>query len=663
MTRNEISQKISKLKQQITEHDRLYYVLASPVISDFEYDKLFEQLKELERQNPEFITADSPTQRVGGEPIEGFQQVRHTTAMLSIDNTYSYGQLRDFDSRVKKNLETKDYSYVVELKIDGLAVSLTYKNGILEQAATRGDGEFGDDVTTNIRTIKSIPLKLSGNYPQILEVRGEVYMPISAFNHLNSIKSQQGEREFANPRNAASGSLKLLDASITAQRKLAFFGYSISQTGNKIADTHFQTLEKLKQFGLPVNPNTKKASDIEQVIDICSSWQDKRHKLEYMIDGMVIKVDNFSQQESLGTTGRAPRWCIAYKFAPEQADTVVESVDIQVGKTGILTPVANLTPVKLAGTTVKRASLHNFDEISRLELAQGDTVIVEKAGEIIPQVVAVKQRALTRVPIEIPKHCPVCSGKTERDENGVYIRCTNVSCPAVIREKLIYFVGKGQMNIDGLGQSLIDRLIQANLIKNFADIYRLRFDQLAELDRMGDKSAANIMQAIEESKNAPLSRFITALGIANVGEQTAEILAENFGSLKELVNAGIEQLNEIEQIGPVMADSIYQYFHNPDNTAVINQLIELGIQAEHKEQKVSNKLNNKIFVITGTLDNISRVDAENLIKQNGGKCSSSVSKKTDYLLAGDNPGSKVQKAEKLGVAVITLEKFYEMINL
>jgi DNA ligase (NAD+) len=658
---------IERLRSEIRRHDRLYYVLNQPEISDREYDRFFAELKRQEAKHPELITPQSPTQRVAGQPIEGFESVRHTVAMLSIDNTYNAEELRAFDKRVAKVLGGSSYDYVVELKIDGVAISLRYESGVLTRAATRGDGQVGDDVTANVRTIKVVPLLLlaDGKPPEAFEVRGEVYMPKSAFAELNELRAEAGEPQFANPRNATAGSLKLLDAKITATRNLAFFAYATGEVSAPLADNHFQMLQKFKKLGLPVNPNIKKAKDIDEVIKICLSWPDKKARLDYQIDGMVIKVNWFDQQDILGATGRAPRWCISYKFPAEQAETVVESIDVQVGKSGILTPVANLAPVQLAGTTVKRASLHNFDEVKRLDVRQGDTVVIEKAGEIIPQVVEVKakrRRLYDARPFRVPTKCPDCNGPVKKDENGVYVKCVNPDCPAQLKERLEYFAHRNQMDIENLGPALIEQLVEAELVKNFADLYKLRVEELIELERMAEKSVANVIKAIEKSKSRPLGRLITALGIHHVGSQSAEILAEEFGSLDALKNARIESLEAIDQIGPIMANSVYEYFHNKDNLAVIEQLQKAGVNPKHKIRKQSKRLAGKTIVATGTLENFTRSETEQAIKDNGGKATSSISKKTDFVLAGLNPGSKLQKARQLGVRVINEQEFLKMIG-
>ncbi len=711
-----VKQKIKSLREQINRYDHLYYVLNQSQISDQQYDKLFSELKNLEQQHPELITPDSPTQRVSGEPIEGFKQVMHTIPMLSINNTYSEKDLRAFDTRVAKKL--KNYSYVVELKIDGLAISLRYEKGLLVLGATRGDGSTGDNVTNNIRTIKAIPLSLDGDVPDVLEVRGEVYMPKKAFAKLNEEQEKYGEPLFANPRNAAAGSLRQLDPKITAKRNLSFFAYSLGNPRQLIAKTHFENLEKLKKFGLPVNENTTKAKDIDEVIKICEKFEKQRFNLDYQIDGLVIKVNQLEYYETLGTTGKAPLWCMSYKYAAEQAKTKVVSIDIQVGKTGILTPVANFEPVLLAGTTVRRASLHNFDEIDRLDVRVGDTVIIEKAGEIIPQVVEVKKqhRPDGTEPIKKPEVCPSCgekiklitkqrTGKKEElanksKETHSYI-CTNKNCITLLKEKLIYFVGRDQMDIENIGPALIDQLIESGLVKNAADIYKLKKEDLLELDRMADKSADNIIKAIQESKNRPLWRLLAGLGIRHIGGQSAQTLANYFGKIEKVLSADKEDLKKVKKqtkdekdilkkkrdrheisieeykenlkelkkneklkdVGDEMIDSLCDYVKNPKNKAIIDELILAGINLKPpKKTENKDELAGKIFVITGTFANFSRQQIEEAIRDAGGKTSSSVSKVTDFVLAGENPGSKLDKAHELNVKVINEDKFLELIK-
>jgi DNA ligase (NAD+) len=680
----DIKNRIQRLRTEIRKHDHLYYVLNAPKISDIEYDRLFSELKKLEEKDPGLITADSPTQRVSEQPVDGFENVRHTIAMLSIDNTYNADELRAFDERVAKGLGTNDYDYVVEPKIDGLAISLRYENGFLVTAATRGDGRTGDDVTANVRTIKAVPLSLllKTALPEVLEVRGEVYMPKKAFAELNKSRTDTGQARFANPRNAAAGSLKLLDAKVTAKRKLAFFAYGIGQTSEKIADDHFTTLNKLKNFGFPVNQIATKAKDIEKALDLCLDTQHRKDKLAYQIDGMVIKVNRFDQQDILGATGRAPKWCISYKFPAEQAETTVLSIDIQVGKTGALTPVANLKPVLLAGTTVKRATLHNFDYLKQLDLHEGDRVLIEKAGEIIPQVIEVatpdpEREKLNLTPFKIPAECPICDSKVkvirrkrtgkkedikEKSEFTHTYKCVNPQCPAVVKEKIIYFVGKGQMDIENVGPSLIEQLIDKKLIKNIADLYKLEFWQIAQLDKMGDKSAENVLAGIEKSKTNPLWRLIVGMGILNVGGQIAELLANEFGTLEKLMDATEQRLIEIDGIGGEIAKNVVEYFRDKENTAVINKLLAAGVKPEPPAKKQSRTLAGKIIVVTGTLENFSRQQIERAVKDHGGKTSSGVSKKTSFVLAGANPGSKLDKAKQLGVEVIGEKDFIRMIG-
>ncbi len=658
--------KIESLREQIREHDYLYYNLFSPKISDREYDKLFTELKQLEDKYPMFITEDSPTQRVSGQPLEGFDTVMHSIPMLSMDNTYNAEELKAFDERIKKQLGHNDYDYVVELKIDGVAINLRYENGKLKNGATRGNGNVGDDVTKNIRTIKAIPLVLRSNeiIPYILEVRGEVFMPTSSFVKLNRLQPE-GESGFANPRNTTAGSLHLLDARTTAQRNLSFFAYAIGEISEPLADNHFDCLEKFKKLGLPVNPNIQKAKDIEEVMEICQSWDEKRSELDYQIDGMVVKINNLAQREKLGSTGRAPRWCISYKFAAEQEETVVESIDVQVGKTGILTPVANLIPVLLAGTTVKRASLHNFDMLAKLDVREGDTVIIEKAGEIIPQVVKViieKRKDTVGEGFKIPVICPICEHKVKKDENGVNVRCDNFNCIAKLKERIEYFVGKGQMDIENLGPAVIEQLVDRKSVKDFSDLYKIGLFDLTQLDRMGVKSAENILDSIEKSKKPPLWRFIAALGIQNVGGRTAQVIADKYDSINDLMNAKKEELQKIPEIGIGMAKSIYDFFHDLENIVIINKLVPEYVKPQNQLNKNSLSLSKMTIVVTGTLNNFTRQQIEQTIKENGGKSSSSVSINTSFILAGENPGSKVKKAQELGIKIIDEKQFLELIK-
>ena len=668
------------LRREIREHDHLYYVRNEPRITDQQYDELFAELKSLEARHPELVTPDSPTQRVAGRPLGEFATIRHSIPMLSVDNTYNADELKAFDERVRKQLGEADYDYVVELKIDGLAVSLRYEHGVLATGATRGDGEVGDDVTTNIRTIRSIPLRLhdalATRIPAALEVRGEVYMPTRSFAALNKIRAEAGEPAFANPRNAAAGSLKLLDARITATRNLSFFAYAIGEISEPLADDHWHALQRLKDLGLPINPHVQKARDIAEVIEICISWADRRSKLDYQIDGMVIKINRYDQRDILGATGRAPRWCISYKFPAERARTVVESIAVQVGKTGALTPVANLQPVLLAGTTVKRASLHNFDEMQRLDVRPGDTVLIEKAGEIIPQVVEVRKefRPEGTEPFPVPTQCPVCGSEAVRRKNEVALRCPNPTCPAVTREAIVHYASRGGMDIEGLGEKVVDQLLDAGLIRDLADLYSLRAEDVAALDRQGETSASNLIEAIGESKGRDLTRLLNALAIPHVGEETALLLARHFRSMDKLLEASLDEFLDREPgkkkvtpkiagVGEVMARAIVEDLSRPDKRERIHRLMVAGVNMllQSGPAPSQSSLSGKTVVITGTLKTFSRQQAEQAAREAGGKVSSSVSKKTDFVVAGEDPGSKLQKAQGLGVKVLDEEQFKKLL--
>ncbi len=677
-----ITTRINKLRDQIRRHDHLYYVENTPEITDQQYDTLFRELRDLEHKHPDLITPDSPTQRVSGRPLDGFTTVKHAVPMLSMDNTYSPDELRQFDQRVKKLLPGQKIRYMVESKIDGVAITLRYEQGLLTLAATRGDGSQGDDVTANIRTIPSIPLKLTEGetptvptslfdeptgFPQVLEVRGEVFMTNSQFEKINRIRSQNDEQTFANPRNATAGSLKLLDSRIVAQRSLRFLGYALGEVSQPFAQTHHETLKKLKILSIPVNPTCSAADDIEKVIKICLEWQDRRPELDYQIDGMVIKVDSLDFRTRLGQTARSPRWCIAYKFAAERAQTIVKSIQVQVGKTGALTPVANLEPVQLAGTTVSRASLHNFDELRRKDVREGDTVLVEKAGEIIPQVVEViiDQRPQSTHTFALPEECPECAGPVLKDEGGVYIRCINPDCPAQLIERLRHFAARGQMDIDGLGIALIEQLVKASLVSSFADIYKLKAEDVASLERMGEKSAANLIEAIEKSKQRPLERVLAGLGILHVGSRAAEVLAQELGTIDALMQAEKEQLENIDEVGPVIAESIYKFCRDSHTRSLIDNLRAAGVQmtgTEKSAEQYSDKLADQSVVVTGSIAGYSREDMNSLIKKHGGRPTASVSKKTDLVVIGENAGSKAEKAQKLGVKTMTPEQFLTFLE-
>jgi DNA ligase (NAD+) len=664
-----IQKRIQQLRQDIRQHDYQYYVLAQPTIPDDQYDALFAELQALEKQYPEFLTGDSPTQRVAGEPLSGFSTLQHPMPMLSIENTYSADELRAFDERVRKHLEERPYHYVIEPKIDGLALSLRYIRGRLMSAATRGNGQVGDDVTANVRTIKSVPLVLldAKGFPEEIEVRGEVFMPNAAFAELNTLRREAGETTFANPRNAAAGSLKLLDPRITSERNLAFLAYAIGAISEPLATTHYESLQILWQWGIPVNPHIQTVPTIEQAITVCSEWHTKRLDLDYQIDGMVIKIDTLAARDLLGATGRAPRWCIAFKFPAQRAYTTVISIDVQVGKSGILTPVANLEPVFLAGTSVKRARLHNFAELARLDVRCGDTVAVEKAGEIIPQVVAVDQerRPPNTKSFPVPQTCPACDSQAVQDAEGVYIRCSNRHCPAQLREQLAYFVGRNQMDIEHIGPALIDQLIDAEdiTLESPADLYSLTRDKLLALDRQAEKSVDNILAALEKSKTQPLWRLVAALGIRHIGLQSAQILAHHFRSIDELAAATLDQLADIDQIGPIMAESIASFFADPGNRRLMRQLKDAGINPRSDPPGNSRRpLSGKTVAVTGTLENMTRQQVQQAIRQAGGKASSAISKRTDFVVVGENPGSKLSKAEDLGIPILDEAGFLALLD-
>ncbi|NOZ21023.1 MAG: NAD-dependent DNA ligase LigA [Planctomycetes bacterium] len=663
------AQEIEKLREQIRYHDRKYYVENAPEISDHEYDMLMKKLEALEEKHPGLVTPDSPTQRVGGEPVEGFATVRHRVPMLSISNTYSDEELREFDDRVRRLLGGEDFSYVAELKIDGLAVTLWYENGLLVRGATRGDGETGEEVTANLRTIRQIPLRLTNGKkaPPVIEVRGEVYMTHKELDRLNKQREEAGEPPFANPRNAAAGSLKLLDPRITAQRRLRMFAYDVGHFEGINLESHHQTLSILGKVGFVLNPHTKQCKDIEAVIRRCRVWNEKRRDLDYEVDGMVIKIDRLDQRRRLGATSKSPRWQMAYKFPAEEAQTPLERITVQVGKTGVLTPVANLRPVRLAGTTVARATLHNFEELARKDIREGDEVVIQKAGEIIPQVLRVvkEKRPIWARPFPVPTHCPVCGSEVIKPEGEVYVRCVNIGCPAQIKERIKYFAGRNAMDIEGLGAALVEQLVDEGLVHDCADLYSLPLDRLVSLERMAEKSATNLLSAIEKSKRREIDRLIAGLAIPHVGTRAAEVLTENFASLDELASAPVERLEEIHEIGPVMAAAIAGFFRNEEIQRILEKLKAAGVNMVRLSTPGADgekPLAGKTLVVTGTLGRYSRKEIEDLIKQLGGKPAGSVSKKTDYVVAGESPGSKKTKAEQLGVPVLSEEEFDELIG-
>lgn len=670
---------LEKLRNLIRFHDYKYYVENKPQISDYNYDILMRRLIELEKEDPALITTDSPTQRVAGQPIEKFVSIKHKTPMLSMENTYSPSELKEFDKRVRKNLVDNKIEYVVELKIDGVSVSLLYENGVFKQGSTRGDGFYGDDITLNLKTIKAIPLHLrsvNGNFPRVIELRGEVYLDRKNFSRLNKEKEKNGEEVFANPRNAAAGSLKLLDPQVVSKRKLNIWVHSLGyiEKSDKLFQTHYIFLKKIAEMGLRVNPHFKLCLSIEGVLNYCRYWEDKKKDLDYDIDGMVIKVDSFLQQEKLGATSRSPRWTIAYKFSPEKAVTEIKRIENQVGRTGVLTPVAILEPISLAGSTIKRATLHNYDEIKRKDVRIGDKVIIEKAGEIIPEVVRVVNKNNRKNRFFPPQICPVCKSKLIRLENEVALRCSNAACQAQLKMRLRHFASRRAMNIERLGAAIINQLVNKGLLRDYADIYlRLNLKNLKDLERMGEKSAKNLLQGIENSKNREFSKLIYALGIRHIGEHSAEILAERYGSFKKLKKATIKELTAIFEIGEIGAQSIYNFFHNKYNLEILEKLeraevmgsCQLSPNDKLTEQAVSGyqlkTLQGKMFVFTGSLKKYTRFEAENLIKKLGGSISSSISKNTDYVIAGKDPGSKYNKAVELDVKVLNEREFNQLI--
>lgn len=665
----DVKKRIEKLRKLINKYDYEYYVLAQPSISDYEYDQLMKELERLEKEHPELITPDSPTQRVSGQPIKEFPTVTHRKPMLSLANTYNEMEFREFDQRVRQALPGEKVEYVVELKIDGVAISLHYRNGRFERGVTRGDGIQGDDITPNLRTIRSIPLVVrdTQSVPEFFEVRGEIYMSKEAFRRLNAEREEQGEPLFANPRNAAAGSLKLQDPRIVAKRGLSMFAYYLdADEAGFVKPYHYENLKLLQSLGFPVNPHFRLCQSLEEVFDFVNEWEAKRDSLLYEIDGVVVKVNNLEQQARLGATAKNPRWAISFKFKAERAETLLEKITWQVGRTGIVTPVAELQPVQLAGTTVSRATLHNVDEIKRKDIRERDYVFIEKGGDIIPKVVGVNlsKRPKDSKPVEIPKTCPVCGTELVQFEGEVAIRCPNISCPAQIKRSIEHFASRGAMDIEGLGTALVEMLVDRGMVKDIADIYQLRKEEVAGLERMGDKSAQNLMEAIEKSKNQPLDRLIFALGIPYIGANAAKILARHFKSLEALQKVSKEELEQIEGIGEKMAESIVRYFNNEQNQKILKRLIEAGVKTrlEESEEQQNQALQGLTFVLTGTLPHLKREEAKALIEKYGGKVSSSVSRKTSYVLAGEEPGSKLQKAKELGVPIIDEATFLQMIG-
>lgn len=668
MIKENIQKRIEELRKELDEHNYNYYVLSQPTIRDYDFDLLLKELEKLEAENPEFFDPNSPTQRVGSDLNKEFKQVRHLYPMLSLSNSYSEEELRDFDQKIKR-LTDQSFEYVCELKYDGTSISLQYKNGLLQRAITRGDGTFGDDVTANVKTIRSIPLKLKGaDYPEEFEMRGEILLPFSEFERINQEREEVGEQLFANPRNAASGTLKSQKSSVVAERKLdAYFYYLLSE--NLPDDGHFENLQAAREWGFKISPDTKKCASINEVIAFIRKWHDKRFNLPVATDGIVIKVNSIRLQQYLGFTAKSPRWAIAYKYKAEQASTTLLSVSYQVGRTGAVTPVANLEPVLLAGTTVKRASLHNADIIRSLDLHLGDTVFVEKGGEIIPKIVGADpaSRHPVATPVEFVRNCPECGTALIRKEGEAAHYCPNEDgCPPQIKGKMEHFISRKAMNIDGLGSETIDLLYSEGLIRNVADLYELQKEQISRLERLGDKSAERILKSLEESKQIPFEKVLFALGIRFVGETVAKILANRLISIEQIESATLEELTAIDEIGTRIAASVKSYFLSTDNIQLVERLKEKGLQMKLGEADLANrsdKLNGLTIIISGTFEKNSRDDLKKMIEQHGGKNVSSISKNTSYLLAGTNIGpSKLEKAKKLEIPIISEDEFLKMIE-
>lgn len=664
----EIEERLRKLREEIEYHNYRYYVLDDPVISDVEYDRLMQELIDLEEAYPELVTADSPTQRVGSEPITAFEQIIHSSPMMSLTNSYSLEELKAFDSRVRKALPGEGVEYVAELKVDGLAVSLTYEDGYFARGATRGDGTRGEDVTHNLKTIRSVPMRIRYQNPVTVDVRGEVFMPRREFRKLNEERRLKGEALFANPRNAAAGSLRQLDPRITASRQLDIFVYGVGNVSGVTLGTQMEVLDFLRECGFRVNPNVKLCRSIDEVMDYAETWNDKREDIDYEIDGIVVKVNSLDQQARLGSTARSPRWATAYKFPAKQGTTVVKDIIVQVGRTGTLTPVALLEPIELAGSVVSRASLHNEDIIRSKDIRIGDAVVIEKGGDIIPEVVKVipERRTGNEREFTMPTKCPECGSDVVRPEGEVASRCTNETCPAQIREGIIFFASRDAMDIEGMGPQIVSQLLKSGLVSGVNDIYSLKFEDLVNLERMGEKSAENLLNAIEASKSRPLHRLINALGIRLVGERTARDLASHFGSMDKLSKATYDELISIPEVGPKVAESIVAFFGNPRNLEAIGNLQAKGVnmvepRADASAQR-TNVFTGKTVVFTGSLERFTRKEAEARVLESGGKTSGSVGKKTDYVVVGKDPGSKYDKAKALGITILTEEEFERMLK-
>ncbi len=660
MTRT-AQQEIDELRQELRRHEHLYYVLDQPEITDAEYDVLMRRLRDLETRNPDLLTPDSPTQRVGGKPREGFVKVAHSAPMLSLDNALNEGELRDFDRRVRELLGGEPFRYVAELKMDGLSMAAHYAGGLFRQAVTRGDGAVGEDVTENARTIRSLPLRTPEAEP--FEVRGEVIMTRRSFEKLNADRESENLPKFANPRNAAAGALRALDPAMTASRQLDYYAYFLLRGGEYRFDSHWESLDWLAHSGFKVNPKRHLCESVDELWEFCAKWERERDGLPYEIDGVVAKVDSVAQQKRLGWTAKAPRWAIAVKFAARQAETLVDNVEVQVGRTGALTPVAHLAPVVVGGVTVTRATLHNEDEIERLGLHIGDTVLIERSGDVIPKVVRVVRQGAGRRRFVMPSTCPVCGGEVVREAGEAASRCINTNCPARLKESLLHFSMRSVMDIDGLGEALVDQLVDRGLVKSVADLYGLTLEQLLELERMGAKSAQKILDNIQASRSRPLPRVLNGLGIPFVGERTAQILADTFGGVDVIASAGLDQLQKADEVGPKVAHSIAQFFAEPRNRELVERLREAGLQfTQEIVVKPAGPFDGLTFVLTGTLPTLTRDQAKARIEAAGGKVTGSVSRKTDFVVAGEDAGSKLDKARALGVAVLDEARLLEKLG-
>ena len=664
-----LQRKLDALRDKIRYHEHRYYVLDSPEITDAEFDRLMDELIELESKHPELITPDSPTQRVGGQVSGQFASVRHSTPMLSLAKTTSEAELRDWERRIHDLTGQTKVDYVCELKLDGMSMALRFQSGQLSLGITRGNGTEGEDVTANVRTIRSIPLNISAQQrkkaglPEAFEVRGELLIPTASFARMNDEQEQKGLPKFANPRNATGGTVRQLDPRITASRRLDFFAYGLLVDGHTIFDRHSVALKALETAGFKVNPNHRLVHSIDEVWKFISEWEAERDRLPYETDGIVVKVDRIALQQELGFTGKAPRWAIAFKYAAHSAETQIEDIQVQVGRTGKLTPVAWLKPVPIGGTTVTRATLHNMDEIDRLGIRIGDWVLVERGGDVIPKVVKVlEDKPRGHKKFHMPERCPVCGGHVVRAEGEADHRCVNANCPAKLRETIRHFASRGVMNIEGMGDALVNQLVETGMVKNVADIYNLTEEKLLELERMGKKSADNILDEIKKSKTAPLERVIYGLGIRFVGERTAQFLAEAFGSMDALMSASEEELQEVNEIGPRVSAAIREFFDEPKNVALVKRLEAAGLSFTGQKKERGTTLAGKTFVLTGTLPRYSRDEARKLVEDAGGKVVGSVSKKTDYVVAGDEAGSKLDKAKELGVAVIDEDEMEKLVK-